>query len=134
MTDLWLPHSPCASPDLSIGQRTAFLVRAGASQSAGCSSHKPSPVPVYLTGHGELGPAAQHVQVNSWPFHGPVPRSSHFLLDFLCCLLESCSVPVKEQVTVVCKSPDHYYRHLFAGGGHYTTAEGCPGSVKPTLF
>lgn len=78
------------------------LLRAGAGQSAACSSHKLFPIPVYLTGHGELGPNVQHVQVNSWHLSGPVPRPSHFLLDFLCFLLESCSAPVKEQMTVVC--------------------------------
>lgn len=110
------------------------LVRAGAGRSAGCSSHKPSPVPVYLTGHGELGPNVQHVQVNSWHHCGPMPRSSHFLLDFLCYFLQSCSAPVKEQLTVVCKSPDHYYWCLVAGGAQCNCLEGCPGSVKPTQF
>lgn len=66
----WLIYGflPLPVPALTSAQDRELLslVRAGAAQSAGCSSHKPSPVPVYLTGHGELGPNVQHVQVNSW--------------------------------------------------------------------
>jgi len=68
--------------------------------------------------------------------YGPMLRSRDlpFLLGLLCCLLESCSVLVLEQVTVACKSSDHCYWCHVAGGGHCNSFEGCVGSGKPVLF
>lgn len=71
---------------------------------------------------------------NSWYLCGPMVRSSHLLLgDLICYLLESCSAPVLEQVTVVCKSSDHCCWCHVLGGCHCNGFEDCLHSRKPML-